>query len=78
MTEEELREKYLEEDWGKFLDTIGFDPVNTESAARMVAREAAYRLYAIEKLANETIQTCACGKGDMEKFQERVKRALCL
>lgn len=42
--DQELREIYLKEPWGKILIQMGKDPVNTESSARSVAEYAATRI----------------------------------
>lgn len=47
-TEQEVREMYLNEPWGKLLAEMGWDPYNTESRARDVAQFAADRIKELE------------------------------
>lgn len=48
MTTEDVKRQYASEPWGKFLLSIGYEPYDTESAARDVARHAVDRIIALE------------------------------
>lgn len=41
MNDQELKERYAQEDWGKLLISFGYEPYDTESSARRVAEKAA-------------------------------------
>ena len=44
MNEEELKEKYAQEDFGKLLILFGYEPYDTEPSARIVAEKSAEML----------------------------------
>lgn len=47
-SEEEVRQQYLNEPWGKLINEMGMDPYDTESSARSVARYAAEKIQKLE------------------------------
>jgi hypothetical protein len=53
-----LREQYLSEPWGKLAAAAGFDPINTESAAREAFRFCAEREAALRQ-RNDQIEVAA-------------------
>lgn len=65
-----LRVRYAREDWGQVLLAAGFDPVNTESAAREVARHCARVL----DMVNKTLYATGAPLGSDRYF---VIRQLC-
>lgn len=44
MSEQEVKDLYSQQDWGKLLIHLGFEPYNTECCAREVARRASEML----------------------------------
>lgn len=44
-----LREKYIEEGWGKLAVEAGFDPVETEASARVAFRFCHVRIRLLEE-----------------------------
>ena len=44
MSEQDVKDRYAKEPWGRFLLSMGWEPYDTESRARTVAGEAAERL----------------------------------
>lgn len=72
--DKELNEQYLKTSWGKLLHEVGFDPVNTESAARSVARHAAKVIEEYERrlnLINNTIFASDLALGSDDYFYVR-------
>ncbi len=60
-TEQEVRNIYNASDWGKLLISYGYDPYNTESAARNVAKKAAEQIRILQdeiENLNDTIDQC--------------------
>lgn len=69
-TEEDVRKEYNESKWGELLLSIGFDPYNTESSARMVARSAAEKIEVLEKTLKYSEELCLKRRQEIEHMME--------
>jgi len=49
MNDDQLKKQYAKESWGKLLIGMGWEPIETESSARMVAEYAAKKIARLER-----------------------------
>lgn len=73
MSEEDVKKQYNESNWGKLLIRAGFEPYDTESAARTVAKHAAEEIDFLNTLISDLISHEGA-EGFSESTNELIKK----